>query len=385
MHLHHRGIIIDVWTLFIERLEMPVFSTDQFDKACARLGEAVLEPAKWPEIIEEFCVSIGALGALIIQLGDRTPDVPRTASVNDAISYYFRNGWHKRDIRARSAPLFLRGQMVVTDEDIVTREETRTSPYFNEFFYPNGLAWWAAVGFMAGSDLWGLSILRTAPMGPFEQTYKRLLAPLSQRLTEVSSLSAAVGRISLSSVTNALNAFSQPAVAIDRLGFVLDANRRAEMLFDAEIRVKDRRLVVSDVEAKHRLETLVDRLLLTSDLAPFPCDPIVIQRRRNGPIILRTLPVHGAARSPFLGARAVLTLTTPAPREGPKAALLAAVFGLTPAEARLAAIIAEGHNPGHAAEELGISRVTARNQLGAIFAKTATHRQSELVALLSRL
>ena len=33
----------------------------------------------------------------------------------------------------------------------------------------------------------------------------------------------------------------------------------------------------------------------------------------------------------------------------------------------------------------GIARVTVRNQIKAIFAKTGTHRQSELVALLSRL
>jgi DNA-binding CsgD family transcriptional regulator len=65
--------------------------------------------------------------------------------------------------------------------------------------------------------------------------------------------------------------------------------------------------------------------------------------------------------------------------------LLVKLFGLTSAEAKLASIIAEGVNPEQAAEELGISRETARNQLKAVFAKTATHRQSELVALLARL
>jgi DNA-binding CsgD family transcriptional regulator len=34
---------------------------------------------------------------------------------------------------------------------------------------------------------------------------------------------------------------------------------------------------------------------------------------------------------------------------------------------------------------LGISKITARNQLKTIFSKTDTHRQSELVALLARL
>jgi DNA-binding CsgD family transcriptional regulator len=48
-------------------------------------------------------------------------------------------------------------------------------------------------------------------------------------------------------------------------------------------------------------------------------------------------------------------------------------------------MIAEGLNPERAAQQLGISKATARNQLKAVFAKTATHRQGELVALLSRL
>ena len=36
-----------------------------------------------------------------------------------------------------------------------------------------------------------------------------------------------------------------------------------------------------------------------------------------------------------------------------------------------------------AAGELGLARETARNQLKAVFAKTGTHRQGELIALLA--
>lgn len=38
-----------------------------------------------------------------------------------------------------------------------------------------------------------------------------------------------------------------------------------------------------------------------------------------------------------------------------------------------------------AAEELGVKRETVRNQLKSMFAKTETHRQGQLVALLSTL
>ncbi|MGO9234346.1 MAG: helix-turn-helix transcriptional regulator [Methylocella sp.] len=44
------------------------------------------------------------------------------------------------------------------------------------------------------------------------------------------------------------------------------------------------------------------------------------------------------------------------------------------------AVLGQSHHI--AARELKISRATARNQLKSVFAKTDTHRQSELVALL---
>jgi DNA-binding CsgD family transcriptional regulator len=47
--------------------------------------------------------------------------------------------------------------------------------------------------------------------------------------------------------------------------------------------------------------------------------------------------------------------------------------------------MAIGANPQLAAEELHVSRETVRNQLKAVFAKTATRLQAELVALLSNL
>jgi DNA-binding CsgD family transcriptional regulator len=114
-------------------------------------------------------------------------------------------------------------------------------------------------------------------------------------------------------------------------------------------------------------------------------NPIVIRRQRRQPVLVRTLPVHGAARSPFLGARAILTLTPLEARPRPGPAEIAKLFHLTPAEARLACLIAQGLNPQQAAGLLEISRETVRTQLKSIFAKTATHRQSELVAMLSRL
>jgi DNA-binding CsgD family transcriptional regulator len=62
--------------------------------------------------------------------------------------------------------------------------------------------------------------------------------------------------------------------------------------------------------------------------------------------------------------------------------LLRSAFGLTIAEARLASRLASGDSLDDAANMLCVTKNTARVQLKAVFAKTSTHRQAELVALL---
>jgi DNA-binding CsgD family transcriptional regulator len=62
--------------------------------------------------------------------------------------------------------------------------------------------------------------------------------------------------------------------------------------------------------------------------------------------------------------------------------LLRALWGMTSSEARLATRLAAGDELKMAAGDLGIAYSTARTQLSAIFRKTATRRQGELVKVL---
>jgi DNA-binding CsgD family transcriptional regulator len=102
-------------------------------------------------------------------------------------------------------------------------------------------------------------------------------------------------------------------------------------------------------------------------------------------VLIKVLPVHGAARTPFLGARAILVLRDLDAERRPPLEILSEVFSLTAAEARIASMIAVGLSPEEIAGELQISLGTVRYQVKAIFGKTATHRQSELAALISRI
>jgi DNA-binding CsgD family transcriptional regulator len=59
------------------------------------------------------------------------------------------------------------------------------------------------------------------------------------------------------------------------------------------------------------------------------------------------------------------------------------LFGLTPAEARLAAEVASGKRLAVIAGQRGVRMPTLRTQMRAIFAKTGTGRQAELVHLIA--
>jgi DNA-binding CsgD family transcriptional regulator len=62
--------------------------------------------------------------------------------------------------------------------------------------------------------------------------------------------------------------------------------------------------------------------------------------------------------------------------------VLRRVFGLTPAECLLAAALMRGESLKLHADRSGVTRETVRSQLKAIFEKTGTHRQGELIATL---
>ena len=202
----------------------------------------------------------------------------------------------------------------------------------------------------------------------------------ARRLIEIAAVAAARG--SGTSPAAAINAMRLPAIALDQHGFVAEVNAAAEAVFDNDFRIKDRRLFVRDPDARARLKDAIDQLRTLPRRNPLVTEPIIVQRRDKLPVLVRTWRFDGAAHLPAQDVSALLTLNALGPKPGPPAAILARTFRLTPAEAKLACVIARGASPEIAAGELKISRETARNQLKSVFAKTDTHRQSELVALL---
>lgn len=358
----------------------------KLEGVAGRLGDVVLDPACWPLFMDDICAAVGATGAAMLQSDIRTEDIPRTDSISEYfIKTYFPTNLHLTDIRAaRGVPLMHAGVDVITDADLFeTEAEMLRDPLYatlGEF----GLKWFAAIGFRAGPALWALTIQRSPKEGMFDAGEVKALSTLSARLTEAATLSTVVGRSALSGVTSALDLIQTAAIAVGRFGGVIGMNSRAEACLGDDLAIRNNRLTLRDRQANADLTRLIDQLDHSSDLLPVASMPIVMRRADQRPIVIQMQAVPPAARSPFLGARAVLLIRD---LEGSAAfdqALLAATFELTPAQVRLATQIARGDSIEDAARQAGIALSTARNQLKAIFQKTGTHRQAELVALLHK-
>ena len=86
----------------------------------------------------------------------------------------------------------------------------------------------------------------------------------------------------------------------------------------------------------------------------------------------------------FLSGRpsTLIVVSDPDQQPTPPEERLRAIFGLTHAEARLAAALVAGHTISEYADESGITENTARWTLKQIQAKTDCRRQADLVRLL---
>jgi len=100
------------------------------------------------------------------------------------------------------------------------------------------------------------------------------------------------------------------------------------------------------------------------------------------PLQILLSPFHNVAPGPNAAKAALLFVYDPEQNVEAVEAVLIRMYDLTPAEARLAGLIAKGRSLREAGQLLGITQDTVRTHLKRIFAKTRTNRQSDLTTLI---
>lgn len=360
---------------------MPDWDIGPIERAFA---DAALDPASWVKALDSATAVTESFGAILLPIkGGLVPNVPFTDGMSESADIYFREHWYLRDERNLGINIMIQ-QGVTDDLDISSADKIKNHPYYQEFLAPHGLRWFAGVGVACGDDLWCLSLQRTIEQGPFSPTEKSQLALLSSRLAGSAALARAIGCATTNGALDAFEVSGTAVVLINRMGEAFKANTSAERLLNGDIRIANRKLVAKDRNATTALERALHDLLwrrIGGGLSP----PVPLPRPGRRPLFAYPAKLASMTANALADCQAVVILIDPDDISRPPQAALQLAFGLSEAEARLAARLASGEALETVTEQFGIAKETGRSQLKSIFAKTGVHRQAELVALLAPL
>jgi len=101
--------------------------------------------------------------------------------------------------------------------------------------------------------------------------------------------------------------------------------------------------------------------------------------------LLHVVPLEPSAADCGRGPLAAVLIFDPAREPMLPEQVVRELYGLTRAEAAVAGLVLRGEGIQSICDRLSLSTSTVRTHLQAIFVKTGTHRQAELVKLLSML
>ena len=355
------------------------------DALIDRIYDAGLSPELWPAVLEDVARFVDGIGAVLVTFREQRPLWISSPPLAQGGMNTFANAaaaLHRgeRIVAARHASF-------VTEADLFAPDEGENQAAYSERMRPRGFGWWTATTItLPNGDTLLFDIERSLERAPLEGETLEALDVLRPHLVRAASLSSRLGAERARGAVEVLAALGLPAAVLRRSGKLLVANAPFTALMPAVAREGRERLTLSDSRADTRLLRLlagVDRLEAPD--APPADDPgIAIPAQADAPArVLHLVEMSHPAQDVFIGASWVLIATAVLPRATPAAELLQGLFDLTPSEARVARLVADGRTVEQIAASLGLSRETVRTHLKGALAKVGVNRQVELVRLLA--
>jgi DNA-binding CsgD family transcriptional regulator len=362
------------------------------DSIIGSVYDAALEPEAWASLGPKLGVLFEAASFLVYVQRPHAPlaelfetNWPGQALADYAAHYFAVDCWRTEGFRQpQMSPVI--GDRVVPEKDFVKSE------VYADLARPLGLRHmlgeWAVHG---DGALCSVAFHRSKQRGAFDERDARLLGTLfphflrSVRLRQ--NLQAAHCRAEIGDA--ALDGVTIGVVVTQADGRVLLANWTAESIaarqdgFMLQACHPDRSVAAARSEDTQRLRALIASAASQTGLAQAGGALHLPSRsgKRGYAVTVtplpRTLRGLNRDRTPL----ALLLIADLERQPVPVDQRLVAVFGLTPAEARLVAALARGESRGEYAARARISQNTIKTQMASAFAKLGVKRESELVRM----
>lgn len=275
---------------------------------------------------------------------------------------------------------------------LLPAETMERSAFWNEFAARRAPAFHSlAASFEVGREVTGIVAVQRPlgqeAFGPREEALMTRLYPhlkrallAELRLADVQALSTATGLDRSNSGVAVLDGRRRLHFVNATLARFL-AMRDGLALGAGGLRLADPAMQKAlDAAVRHSLGTVAEQARTLPDTTGFEAT------RPSGlsPWLVQVLPLPRGHEGPFAGLEGVVLIVTDTEaRTASAATRLQEALGLSPAEASIAAALAEGTTLADHARRRGVSVETVRSQLASIRRKTGCRRQAELVALVT--
>lgn len=263
-------------------------------------------------------------------------------------------------------------------EQQIDADRFRQTVFYNELFRPFGDDTARCLGVVMRREegFMSLGLHRAYGQRPFDEQEAHIvdgLTPHLRRLSDIRSrLSAADQRLSI--LKAALDEAPGALLVLTSDGRLRHANAKAELLLRTRSGLSLQGGVVRPIDpiAAPRFEEAVRAAATrTGDQG----DAMHLRRPNDKRLRVLVAPLTGTVS----GALVLID----DPNERPSASIyIAKLYGLTPAEARLADLLADNHSPSEIAELRSVSMATVRSQISAIQQKTETRSLGDLLRTL---
>lgn len=350
----------------------------------------VADATRWPEVLR--CIGEAVTGTQTLLFATE-PDgaglALRCGDTPDDVLYPFLE--HYASVNILSAPcdrMFgdgaARFSHVAVPDAIFEHSE-----FYQDFFRTNDLYYSMGVKCAAsGGASTYLSIQRPWDLAPFSGSEGTVAALLMPHIRQALALQQRVQAQAAGSQTaeRALEAFGTTVLGIDRQGYIRYANPAAERLLAKGTLLLQ---VNGRLCAKH---TATNQALQRKLRSVLDLDAAFVGGRHealvladpNGHQDLRLVILPQRAHLPGFdpAVHAVVSITRVGDRALPRGSLLASLYELSPTECRIADLLLAGEDTQGIGDALRLTRETVRFYVKRILAKTGTHRQAELLALM---
>jgi len=229
-----------------------------------------------------------------------------------------------------------------------------------------------------------LLVQRTGGQGPYQAPDTRWFNELVPHVRRAIDLTRHVHQLEWGH-RGAQTAAHRPFAVLGKGGRVEFLCDRAQALIAGEDSLVCRhgRLTPKQQGPRERFLALVDNTIAGAGRDwRHPGGTVSLPRRKGGRLVCMVSPIAPATGGALLApeGRALVYFHAPEYEATVDEQRIAELFDLTPAEARVAAAIAEGSDLKTLSERLCLSVETVRAQLKSVFRKTGTRRQNELAA-----